>query len=259
MKDKIKTLAYVIKRRNQGEASRVITLLTKDDGLVDVLARGIRKTNHRYAGLMQPFNLVGVVLRPTAIYHILEESTLVKPFSMLDEQLRGIGLGNVMLEVIYQACRDDESGRFFDLMNDYLTVYAVYFNELKKRENLLIFISSFILSVLAVAGRMPIVDGCWICGRERGDDWQATVGGFSHRNCGGDARVCCQIAKDTVKCMRLVGSLSCAELLKKDWQDRSAREILMVVLFWYQNFYERKMKSISFLDEIYQKIVSDSR
>jgi len=254
--NKIKTLAYVIRKRNQGESSRVITLLTKEEGLVDVLVRGIRKPTYRYAGVMEPFNLTGVVLRPSQVYYMLDEATLVKSYGMLDDRLRGVGLGNVMLEVVNQAARDDDAGKYFDLLNDYLLAYENNQSDLDHRASILIFLSSFMMSVLALAGRMPIVDGCWVCGLDRCGEWQATVGGLSHRSCLGNNMVCHSISNGAVEGLRVVSSQACGQLFEQSWSDKQAKEIFTIILFWYHAFYERQVKSLDFLDEVYRDMMS---
>lgn len=246
----------MIRKRNQGESSRVITLLTKEEGIVDVLVRGIRKPTYRYAGVMEPFNLTGVVLRPSQVYYMLDEATLVKSYGMLDSHLRGVGLGNVMLEVVNQAARDDEAGKYFDLLNDYLLAYETNLADLNQRESLLIFLSSYILSVLALAGRMPIVDGCWVCGLDRGGEWQATTGGLSHRSCLGNNRVCHNITQTAVDGLKVVSCQACGQLFEQSWSEKQAKEIFAVVLFWYHSFYEKQVKSLDFLDEVYRDIMS---
>lgn len=257
MKNKIKTLAFVLKKRNQGESSRVISMLTREVGQVDVLVNGMRKPLHRYSGVLQSFNLVGVVLRTSPVYYMLEEATLVKSYQMIDQQLRGVGLGNVMLEVISQASRDDDAGRFFNLLNDYLLAYDDNKKDIYDNSGLMVFLSSFIMSVLAVAGRMPIVDGCWVCGRERGDDWQVTSGGLSHRQCLGVNLSCQNISKEAVKGLWMVENQACDQLIKNFWPDGLAKEVLTIMLFWYHLFYEKKMKSLDFLDEVYRRMLSD--
>lgn len=234
-------------------------MLTREVGLVDVLVNGMRKPANRYAGVLEPFNLVGVVLRSSRIYYMLEEAILVKPYHMLDKELNGLGLGNTMLEAVRQASQGDGGDNFFDLFNDYLLAYENNRSQIKHHGGLLIFLSSFLLSILAVAGRMPIIDGCWVCGRERNDVWQATVSGLSHRCCQMEDVVCNLVSPAVVEGLKVIESQPCAQLFEREWGEKLSKEIFSVVLFWYYSFYEKKMKSLDFLEEVCGGLWTDGR
>src|SRR5919106_6112915 len=48
----------VLKTTKLGEADRIITLLTRDHGKVQAVAKGVRKTKSRFGGRLEPFSHV---------------------------------------------------------------------------------------------------------------------------------------------------------------------------------------------------------
>jgi DNA repair protein RecO (recombination protein O) len=57
------TVGIVLKRTNFGEADRIVTLLTKDLGKIQVMAKGVRRERSKLAGGIEPFSIseIGVV------------------------------------------------------------------------------------------------------------------------------------------------------------------------------------------------------
>jgi DNA repair protein RecO (recombination protein O) len=57
-----KTRAIVLAHLDLGEADRIITLLTPDDGKVRAIAKGVRRPNSRIGGSVEPFAELDLVL-----------------------------------------------------------------------------------------------------------------------------------------------------------------------------------------------------
>jgi len=51
----IRTKAIVLRRTNYGEADRIIQLLTPENGMLSVMAKGVRKEKSRLAGGIELF------------------------------------------------------------------------------------------------------------------------------------------------------------------------------------------------------------
>jgi len=69
-----KTEGIVLKRRNFGEADRILTVFTKDRGKISVLAKGVRRITSRRAGNVELLNRVSIFLHQTRGMPILTEA-----------------------------------------------------------------------------------------------------------------------------------------------------------------------------------------
>ena len=58
--------AIVLKRREMGEADRLLTVLTRDRGKLTLLAKGVRRVASRKAGHIEPFTEVDILIRAGA-------------------------------------------------------------------------------------------------------------------------------------------------------------------------------------------------
>lgn len=54
----VTTEAIVLRSRKQGDTSKIVSLYTRDFGLVDVIAKGAREMKSKFGGSLEPFNCV---------------------------------------------------------------------------------------------------------------------------------------------------------------------------------------------------------
>ncbi len=61
----IKTTAIVLKSINWKDTSKIVTLYTREAGKIGVIAKGARKFNNPYSGVLESINLIEIVLYPS--------------------------------------------------------------------------------------------------------------------------------------------------------------------------------------------------
>lgn len=75
------TPAVVLKRSNVGESDRIVTLLTKSEGKVTCVAKGVRKMSSSNRATIEPGNLITAFLIPTKGLSILTQTKLQHDFA----------------------------------------------------------------------------------------------------------------------------------------------------------------------------------
>ena len=71
------TDAFIVHTRGVGEADRIVTALTRDNGLMDVYARSIRKDGAKMRGAVKPYARVSVSV-------VLGKRTILKDITVTD-------------------------------------------------------------------------------------------------------------------------------------------------------------------------------
>lgn len=99
MSHSFKTEAIVLKRTNYGETDRVVTLLSKDQGKIVCIAKGVRKLKSSNRANLEPGNLVKVFLVQTHAMPLLTQSQLVKEANQIRQSLTGISQLSQILEI----------------------------------------------------------------------------------------------------------------------------------------------------------------
>ncbi len=140
-----KTEGIVLKRRNFGEADRILTVFTKDRGKISVLAKGVRRITSRRAGNVELLNRVSIFLHQTRGMPILTEAVSLDTYQKLKEDLTLSTVAFHILELVDKLTAENQES------------YSLYFNltqVLKKLEEKprQIFIRAFEVKILSLMG-----------------------------------------------------------------------------------------------------------
>lgn len=83
----LKVEGIILKRRNLGEADRILTVFTLQKGKILCLAKGVRRITSRRAGNVELLNRVSIFLHQTKGMPILTEASCLETFRELKEDL----------------------------------------------------------------------------------------------------------------------------------------------------------------------------
>lgn len=92
--------AIVLKRRNVGEADRIVTMFTKEYGRMRVVAKGIRRIHSRRAPFLEVFFHVSLVLHKGKTWDSVTQASPIHAFSRLRESLPRVSAGYYLCELI---------------------------------------------------------------------------------------------------------------------------------------------------------------
>jgi DNA repair protein RecO (recombination protein O) len=108
----------VIRRRDQGEADRVLTLCTAQ-GKIEVVAKGARKVRSRKAGHVELFCRSNfVVSRVPNSWDIVSQAETVEPHAILREDLTRGAYARYVVELLDRFFAQEEGGpALFDLLD----------------------------------------------------------------------------------------------------------------------------------------------
>ena len=112
---------FVLKRFNLGEADRFITLFTKDNGKVEVLAKGVRKITSKRASHIEPLNLIRFNSVRTSKNFILTEVELLNSFEQRKSTLKQCEIAFFVCELIDGLCPQGQvSSEIFFMIGRFL-------------------------------------------------------------------------------------------------------------------------------------------
>lgn len=108
----------VLKRINIGEADKLVTLFTLDQGKLTLKARGIRRLNSRRAGSLELFNLI----RANVHNGTLGEVQLVNSFPNWKKHLGRVNIAYQLVELVDKLTPDEEAHP--DIFQTLVAVFA---------------------------------------------------------------------------------------------------------------------------------------
>ncbi len=98
----LRTEALVLRALDYGETSQIVTLFTRERGVVPMMAKGARHVKSRFGSSLQPMAYTQVVFyyKPTRELQTLSESTHVETFGRIRDDLERITLGLRIVELV---------------------------------------------------------------------------------------------------------------------------------------------------------------
>jgi DNA repair protein RecO (recombination protein O) len=70
----------VLRTHKLGEADRIITLLTRQNGRVRAVAKGVRRTKSRFGGRLEPFTHVDVLIYPGRSLDVIQQAEVIRAY-----------------------------------------------------------------------------------------------------------------------------------------------------------------------------------
>ncbi len=173
--------AVVLRHSDWGEADRLLTLFTREQGKVRAIAKGARKIRSRKAGHIEPFTHVTLQLALGRDLAIVTQAETIDAYLPLREDLVRTGYATYVAELLDRFTYEEgENEHLFRLLVDTL-------GRISLAEEPLLAVRYFEIQMLDLAGFRPELFYCVNCGREIQPEDQFfsfNQGGVLCPNCG---------------------------------------------------------------------------
>jgi DNA repair protein RecO (recombination protein O) len=159
MAKRVKVEGIVLRVVDYGESDRIVTLLTRERGKVGAFARGARASRRRFAGLLEPFTLLGAELTDRRGDLLgLESASALRAHGGIRSDLARIAVAGYATELAGALVRDAEPHpELYELL-------AALLSALDTAPAHPAALRAYELGALAAAGYMPRLDSCARCG-----------------------------------------------------------------------------------------------
>jgi DNA repair protein RecO (recombination protein O) len=150
--------AIVLRRRNLGEADRILTLFTREAGKLRCVARAARRPGSKIAGHTEPYMLANLLIARTRGLHIVSQAEGVRSFAQLRESEPAIASAGLMAERLDRLTGEDQAQpAIFELFESALDLLDR--GESPERVQII-----FDVGLLREAGFRPNLESCMQCG-----------------------------------------------------------------------------------------------
>lgn len=147
----------VLRRLDIGEADRIVTLFTMEQGKRRIVAKGTRRTSSRLAGHLEPFCATRLLVARTRGLDIVSQAETVESFGALRKTERGIATAGYFCELVDSLLPEGEQQE---------AVYELLFAALRLladgRDDALV-THVFELGILRLLGYRPELAVCVNC------------------------------------------------------------------------------------------------
>ncbi|MFP4015403.1 MAG: DNA repair protein RecO [Halanaerobiales bacterium] len=158
----IETESVVLKQYDLGESDKIITFYTKDYGKIRAIAKGVRKGNNRFSGIVLPFSYNLLTVYKGRSLDRINQLNNIFSFSKLREDLTKMAFASFMAEIIEKVGLENNPNQaLFSLL------LASFYRILKKEEKDIKYIElAFKILIMGILGFKPVLKQCVLCNNE---------------------------------------------------------------------------------------------
>src|ERR1700691_3974014 len=106
-----RTEGIVIKRRNFNEADRIVTVMTRDYGKLQIKATGVRKITSRRSAHIELLNHTVLHLYKGHTFSILTEAKVLDDFAPVKAHFDKVGFAYHLCELVDGLCPENQENR----------------------------------------------------------------------------------------------------------------------------------------------------
>ena len=210
----------VLRTQKLGEADRIVTILTRRNGRVRAVGKGVRRTRSRFGARLEPFTHVDLLLYTGRSLDVITQAETVRAYGgPLAADYPRYTSGTAMLETAERFTPMEKE----PLIRQFLLLVGGLRALGERVHDPRLVLDAYLLRTLAVAGYAPALDECAVCGTpdsaSHGESagsrsFALAAGGLTCRSCRPPGAASPAVA--TIALMRA--------LLRGDWAEADASQ-----------------------------------
>lgn len=250
-----RTHGVVLKRRVSGDADRILTIFTPSYGKIELIGKGIRKTNSRKAGHLESFTHSSLLIAQARTWDIITEAETVESYAHLRQDLDAIGRAAYVGELIDSFTEiNDENQPLWDILLVALRQLDLFAKD-REATDINVLLRWYELHLLGLTGFQPQLFTCLASGRalvEETNYLSIPEGGLYSAESAVNRENLEPIEPDILKVMR--------HLQRNPWPNVSTLRISQPIMSRVENILHRmlvttlehRLKSVDFLRKLRQ-------
>jgi DNA repair protein RecO (recombination protein O) len=240
--------AIVLRHANWGEADRILTLYTREQGKVRVIAKGARKIRSRKAGHLEPFTHITVQLAHSRDLPIVTQVETLEAYLPLRETLVLTGYASYVMELLDRFTYDQEGGHpsLFRLLADTLS-------RLCKETDPWLPVRYYEMRLLDYLGFRPQLFQCANCRAEIepvDQYFSPAAGGVICPRCGNGLPGLWQVSVETLKYLRHFQRSNYSESARARVAPDIQKEVETLMQAYFTYLLERELNTPGFIKKV---------
>lgn len=230
----------VVSEVDYKENSKIINVLTSDEGLIGIIAKGTKKIKSRISG-------VGKLTYAT--FHInyrdnlstLIEYDTINNLKNIKTDIEKVSYGMFITELSYKVYSHSESNKIYSILKNSLLKIEEGFDPL-------VITNILELKYLDFLGIKPVIDSCVNCGTTSDIITISSYkGGYLCKNCVGNEPI---VTDKALKLIRMFYYVDIAKISKLEISCNVKKEINTFIDDYYDRYSGLYLKSKSFIDNL---------
>lgn len=236
-----KVEGIVINEKAYGETSKIINVITKEYGIIGIIAKGARtlKSEFRVSTAKLSYAYFNIIYKEGKL-STLVSADIIHPFKSIIKDINKISYAVYILELSEQVVKQTNQN-IFDLMLSGLI-------KINEGYDPLIIMNIIELKYLDYLGVMPVLDRCSVCGSTNNIvTLSSDKGGYVCKNCYSTEKI---ISEKAIKLIRLFYYVDISKISKLEIGDVSKKEINDFLDMYYDRYTGLYLRSKTFLKNL---------
>lgn len=237
----LKTDGLVVRQVNYKDNDQILTVLTKEHGLMTLKARGVRSRSSRLKGACQLLAYSEFTVFENRGFHTIDEANAIQMFPELRTDIELLSLASYFAEVAEVLSQEDMPNP--ELLS--LTLNALYAlcrrlctPELVK--------AAFELRAACLGGYTPELSGCAVCGDPEPDRFDVRGGILCCASCSAGEGLRLPVSPGSLAAMRYLVSCDAKRLFSFRLEGRAVKELCDLTETYLQTQLERGFYTLDF-------------
>lgn len=253
----IETSGIVIKQINFDEADKILTILTKDNGKIQVLAKGARRTNNRFLASTQLFCYSDFIFYQGRSMIYMNQAELRESFYNLRTSLKGFTYASYVIELMNAASQEHKKEEKYFFLLIHTLKHMAYTKEI----DLDVIVLAFQVKLMALAGYAPHLDNCVSCGSEvasRGK-MSAEMGGLICKECYHLDPYARRIQKEAVELLSFILYKPLSSLNQIDERGQRTKQLNKMMNAYVSKYLGKTFHTVHFLQAIDDDMIKSEK
>lgn len=242
--------AIVLGHIEYGEADRILTLFTYEQGKITAIAKGVRKIHSHKAGHLEPFTYVNLFLAKGRNLDIITQAETVDPYIGIREDLNRVAFASYVVEVLDRFTYEEgQNTGLFRLLADTLS-------RLAHQDNLETVVHFYEIRILDLLGFRPQLFVCIDCGKTivaEDQFFSPLVGGVVCPRCGASRAEAWRIEEDVLRYLRHLQRSKWKQVESLIIPEKIEAGLSELVERYFTYLLERKLNTPKFIREVQKK------
>ena len=237
----LKTDGLVVRQVNYKDNDQILTVLTKEHGLMTLKARGVRSRSSRLKGACQLLAYSEFTVFENRGFHTIDEANAIQMFPELRTDIELLSLASYFAQVAEVLSQEDMPNP--ELLS--LTLNALYAlcrrlctPELVK--------AAFELRAACLGGYTPELSGCAVCGDPEPDRFDVRGCILCCASCSAGEGLRLPVSPGSLAAMRYLVSCDAKRLFAFRLEGRAAKELCDLTETYLQTQLERGFYTLDF-------------
>lgn len=238
----------VIRKKNSGEADKILTIYTKGQGRVTAFAPGARRITSRKASATELFTHGIYFLSKGREMDTLTESEVLNSFFALREDLQKAALAFYLAEVLNSLLADGQPN--YPVYRLFLETISLVARAKRRHE---LWVRAFEIKSLLQLGFGPELYQCAHCTNPLSPEkyFQVDLGGTVCRDCFGDGLL---LTEEQLLFARDLSRLNWNELSRLRFEDYQLEDARKILAHYLGGVLEKELESESFVKKVKEQL-----